>query len=267
MDRAELESLWESINDYLSRFPELEDMGRKPLGLQPEALKAVLVELSTLIAAHFVQECGQNTPQLQIREDTGRKRLILSWSLSRASVASPSAPAINKALRDHRQTYLQTLASSLGGSAAALYTQEGQLKAYEVVVNALSYKAFGTEAAQPEISRQEAASPELAPTSPPSREEKKKRRQAELRAFFMESLGEDIRALVEARDSENWEAARQKAHQLKGCAASFGFPEITEMAAALDDAVKSGQSQDYSHLLARLVEGLNQAQTSPSEER
>lgn len=76
-------------------------------------------------------------------------------------------------------------------------------------------------------------------------------RMSELRDIFREGVGAQIEALEMARDSiqlpESEDTIRRVAHSLKGSGASYGFPEVTEAAASVENAPPG-------ELLARLAD-------------
>ena len=67
---------------------------------------------------------------------------------------------------------------------------------------------------------------------------------AELVEMFVDEMPQRIATLVEHYDSGNWDALGRTAHQLKGAVGSYGFHELTPYAAALEQAVRGGGSQD-----------------------
>lgn len=56
----------------------------------------------------------------------------------------------------------------------------------------------------------------------------------ELVEYFVGELPNRIRDLEQACDSGDTAALRTLAHQLKGCAPNFGFPEVGKLAAGIE---------------------------------
>ena len=57
---------------------------------------------------------------------------------------------------------------------------------------------------------------------------------------FASDLPSRVRCLEELLAQGDFEELERMAHQLKGAGGGYGFPQITETAAALEQAVKSG---------------------------
>jgi HPt (histidine-containing phosphotransfer) domain-containing protein len=68
-------------------------------------------------------------------------------------------------------------------------------------------------------------------------------RMAELRARFLQEAGKERERLIEAFRDEDHAAMRRIAHSLSGRAGMFGFPEVSERAAALETAVEDDPAQ------------------------
>jgi PAS domain S-box-containing protein len=66
----------------------------------------------------------------------------------------------------------------------------------------------------------------------------------ELIDCFCEGLPDYLTKIENAYDNEEWESLQDVAHQLKGSAGSFGFPELTLKAKALEIALKNAQMDD-----------------------
>jgi len=56
----------------------------------------------------------------------------------------------------------------------------------------------------------------------------------ELIALFVDEIPLRIESLLEAAYEGDWEGVRRLAHQLKGAGGSYGFQEVTEVAARLE---------------------------------
>jgi HPt (histidine-containing phosphotransfer) domain-containing protein len=68
-------------------------------------------------------------------------------------------------------------------------------------------------------------------------------RMAELRTRFLQEAGKERERLVEAFRDDDHAAMRRIAHSLSGRAGMFGFPEVSERAAALETAVEDEPAQ------------------------
>ncbi len=62
----------------------------------------------------------------------------------------------------------------------------------------------------------------------------------ELMAIFLQELEQDAPLLRDARAAAEWDQVRQVAHRIKGLAASFGFPKMTETAAEVQQRIDDG---------------------------
>lgn len=56
----------------------------------------------------------------------------------------------------------------------------------------------------------------------------------ELIALFVDEIPLRIESLLEAAHDADWEGVRRLAHQLKGAGGSYGFQDVTEVAARLE---------------------------------
>jgi HPt (histidine-containing phosphotransfer) domain-containing protein len=68
-------------------------------------------------------------------------------------------------------------------------------------------------------------------------------RMAELRARFLQEAGKERERLIEAFRDDDHAAVRRIAHSLSGRAGMFGFPEVSEKAAALETAAEDNPAQ------------------------
>ena len=75
-------------------------------------------------------------------------------------------------------------------------------------------------------------------------------------ALFVEGLPSYLARLQQSEADKDLAGLQDLAHQLKGSAASFGFPEITELAKALEKALKA--KQPYNNHLAGLLHSFQQ---------
>ncbi len=80
----------------------------------------------------------------------------------------------------------------------------------------------------------------------------------ELRAGFLASLDGFAARLRQAMAGDDHAEAAEEAHKLKGLGGSFGYPEITELAARLESALKAGQLDEASPLCAGLCDLIEQ---------
>jgi signal transduction histidine kinase/CheY-like chemotaxis protein len=72
-----------------------------------------------------------------------------------------------------------------------------------------------------------------------------------MQAHFYRELPERLHLMQQALAQENWAMLRDKAHQLKGIAGSFGLPEATRLCARLEQLIKA---EDYSPVPALVSE-------------
>jgi CheY-like chemotaxis protein/HPt (histidine-containing phosphotransfer) domain-containing protein len=83
----------------------------------------------------------------------------------------------------------------------------------------------------------------------------------ELATDFIESLPGRVQSMNESCKQADWQELASLAHQLKGIAGSFGFPRITEQAAAIEIQVKQQGYASLKGLFAELERLCNRAQT------
>lgn len=69
-------------------------------------------------------------------------------------------------------------------------------------------------------------------------------------AIYAQEMPERIQAMEDSFAAGNWQTLAQGAHQLKGGAGSHGYHQLTELAAALEDAARDGR--DVSAIQAAL---------------
>ena len=67
---------------------------------------------------------------------------------------------------------------------------------------------------------------------------------AELAEMYVDEMPDKIAAFELAFSSGDLESLRQKAHQLKGSAGSYGFDQLTAGAAALEASIRDERSLD-----------------------
>ncbi len=80
----------------------------------------------------------------------------------------------------------------------------------------------------------------------------------ELMAMFVEVAGSDKGILADALAAEDFAAIRSKVHEVKGYAASFGFPGISQQAAEIQGAVDEGRIEDARTKLQALLQEMEQ---------
>jgi HPt (histidine-containing phosphotransfer) domain-containing protein len=78
----------------------------------------------------------------------------------------------------------------------------------------------------------------------------------ELIDMFVQGLPDYLSRLQQAEAEQDLSALQDLAHQLKGSAASFGFPQITDKAKVLEKALKTRQA--YQTLLMNLLTTMQQ---------
>ncbi len=64
----------------------------------------------------------------------------------------------------------------------------------------------------------------------------------ELVSIYIEEIPGKIADFESIRDAGDWESLRRAAHQMKGAAGSYGFPQITPVAAKLERVVNENVS-------------------------
>src|SRR5690606_40405876 len=89
----------------------------------------------------------------------------------------------------------------------------------------------------------------------------------DLKKWYKAGLATRVEALKAARrdmdgTAEPMESARRIAHTLRGTGATYGFPEISETAAALEDAAK----EDFEPALERLLAAIEVACANTGQE-
>jgi HPt (histidine-containing phosphotransfer) domain-containing protein len=67
---------------------------------------------------------------------------------------------------------------------------------------------------------------------------------ADLTRGYLESLRSTVAAVKNARSAGDFIALRSLAHQTRGAAGMYGFPELSETAGLLDDAIAEDQDDD-----------------------
>lgn len=67
---------------------------------------------------------------------------------------------------------------------------------------------------------------------------------AELVEMFVDEIPTRVQSMLDAADASNWEQLGRIAHQMKGAAGSYGFGEVTNVAARLEHACRTGDSPE-----------------------
>lgn len=84
---------------------------------------------------------------------------------------------------------------------------------------------------------------------------------AEIVAMFVDELPDRLEVLREALQAGDREKLGRAAHQLKGSAGSYGFPQITPFAARLEYASRANEAQaTLSQMLNELAAACSKAQ-------
>lgn len=69
---------------------------------------------------------------------------------------------------------------------------------------------------------------------------------------FMENRRKELVSMCEAASMGEYETVRKLAHGIKGAGGSYGFDELTALAAALDQAAKAGHGAAVGEGLAAI---------------
>lgn len=70
--------------------------------------------------------------------------------------------------------------------------------------------------------------------------------------IFLQRLPETIQNMDHAQQGCDWTALARYAHQIKGTAGSFGYPDLTDQAAALEKCLKAGDIESAADLFANI---------------
>jgi len=81
---------------------------------------------------------------------------------------------------------------------------------------------------------------------------------------FLDKRRKDIPALAAALAAREFDTIRRLGHNLKGTGAGYGFPELSEMGAALEEAAQAGNGQAIQVKLNELVRYLEQVEWTAS---
>ncbi len=69
---------------------------------------------------------------------------------------------------------------------------------------------------------------------------------------FVQGLDRRISDMLEARNSSDWSRLRSLAHQLKGAGGSYGYPDLSDLAARLEVVALATQPPVADHLLSEI---------------
>ena len=75
-------------------------------------------------------------------------------------------------------------------------------------------------------------------------------------ADYRRALPDRVRGIADALRAGNTATLARLAHQLRGSAAMFGFPEVSEAAGRLEDACRAGQPAENVAALVEKLAGL-----------
>jgi HPt (histidine-containing phosphotransfer) domain-containing protein len=81
----------------------------------------------------------------------------------------------------------------------------------------------------------------------------------ELTEEFIDSLPGRMQSVRDACQQAEWKNLASEAHKLKGIAGSFGFPVVTQQAAAIEQQVKQGEYGSLGDMLVELEALCDQA--------
>ena len=73
-------------------------------------------------------------------------------------------------------------------------------------------------------------------------------------------------ALDGARAGGGWDELRRRTHSLKGIAATFGFPRLTQLAQPIEGLIDAGHHDDAERQCAALLQALRDAQREARSE-
>jgi HPt (histidine-containing phosphotransfer) domain-containing protein len=76
----------------------------------------------------------------------------------------------------------------------------------------------------------------------------------ELRCSYMRSLADKLTRLTEALQTHNLPDANRLGHQLKGSGRSYGFPEVSEIGARIEEAASDRRLVALEAMLLELKE-------------
>lgn len=71
---------------------------------------------------------------------------------------------------------------------------------------------------------------------------------------FIDGLPKQLDALRQAYARLDWDAMRGLAHRLKGAGGSYGYPELSEVGAAMETAFREHQAEEFAAWAQRVDE-------------
>ncbi|MCL6479308.1 MAG: Hpt domain-containing protein [Peptococcaceae bacterium] len=77
---------------------------------------------------------------------------------------------------------------------------------------------------------------------------------------FLENRKKDVKLIFEALNKEDFESIRILGHSMKGVGGGYGFDDITDIGASLEQAAKKCNKQDVQMLLHKLQSYLEEVQ-------
>ncbi|MBI1248081.1 hypothetical protein GC197_09595 [bacterium] len=66
----------------------------------------------------------------------------------------------------------------------------------------------------------------------------------ELVEMFISEIPDRVQSMMEAAEASDWDQLCRIAHQMKGAAGSYGFGEVTNVAAVVESACREGASAE-----------------------
>jgi len=69
-----------------------------------------------------------------------------------------------------------------------------------------------------------------------------------------------MKALLRSVDANDWDAARRLGHQFKGSGTGYGFPEITQIGAAVESAAMGSDEPEIRSKLLSLAHYLDEVE-------
>ena len=81
---------------------------------------------------------------------------------------------------------------------------------------------------------------------------------ADLIDNFVEGLDRHVQTMRQALNNSDFELLQREAHQMKGAGGSYGYPKLTEVAKAIEDAAKAEDTEAGTLALGEFAE-LSQA--------
>ena len=76
---------------------------------------------------------------------------------------------------------------------------------------------------------------------------------------FVDGLADRIAELRRAYERLDWEQLTSLAHQLKGAGGSYGYPDLSELGAAMEQHFRAGSPGSFTYWLAELEQLTNAA--------